>query len=50
MSYPTSNDATQLNSRAAGYVLFLASFMFVLRLVPETRGKTLEEIQETWER
>ena len=26
------------------------SFMFVLRLVPETRGKTLEEIQQTWER
>jgi SP family xylose:H+ symportor-like MFS transporter len=30
-----------------GFMGFLAAW-FVLRMVPETRGKTLEEIEETW--
>jgi len=25
------------------------SFVFIWRMVPETRGKTLEEIQKQWE-
>jgi hypothetical protein len=30
-------------------VLCIASFVFILKMVPETRGKTLEEIQHEWE-
>jgi SP family arabinose:H+ symporter-like MFS transporter len=30
-------------------VLCIAGFVFVLKMVPETRGKTLEEIQHEWE-
>jgi sugar porter (SP) family MFS transporter len=30
-------------------VLSLASFVFIWRVVPETRGKTLEQIQNEWE-
>jgi MFS family permease len=31
-------------------ILSAFSFVFVLRVVPETRGKSLEEIQQCWER
>jgi SP family arabinose:H+ symporter-like MFS transporter len=31
-------------------VLSLVSFMYIWRRVPETRGKTLEEIQQNWQR
>jgi MFS family permease len=31
-------------------VLSLVSFMYIWRSVPETRGKTLEQIQQEWER
>jgi SP family arabinose:H+ symporter-like MFS transporter len=30
-------------------VLCVVSFVFILKLVPETRGKTLEQIQREWE-
>lgn len=30
--------------------LSIFSFLFILRFVPETKGKTLEEIQRTWQR
>jgi nitrate/nitrite transporter NarK len=30
-------------------VLSAFSFVFIWRMVPETRGKTLEEIQKQWE-
>ena len=33
---------------AALSILSAAGFVFVLRYVPETRGKTLEQIQDEW--
>jgi SP family arabinose:H+ symporter-like MFS transporter len=30
-------------------VLSLVSFVFIWKMVPETRGKTLEQIQHEWE-
>jgi SP family arabinose:H+ symporter-like MFS transporter len=30
-------------------ILCVVSFVFIWKLVPETRGKTLEQIQREWE-
>jgi SP family arabinose:H+ symporter-like MFS transporter len=30
-------------------ILCVVSFLFIWKLVPETRGKTLEQIQREWE-
>jgi len=30
-------------------ILCVVSFVFILKMVPETRGKTLEQIQREWE-
>lgn len=30
-------------------IIAVAAFLFILKRIPETKGKTLEEIEETWE-
>ncbi|WP_185289495.1 sugar porter family MFS transporter [Chryseobacterium lactis] len=31
-------------------IIAVAAFLFILKRIPETKGKTLEEIEETWEK
>ncbi|HCN51055.1 MAG TPA: arabinose-proton symporter [Chryseobacterium sp.] len=31
-------------------IIAIAAFLFILKRIPETKGKTLEEIEETWEK
>ncbi len=40
--------ATAANWAAAFVVLCAVTFVWIARKVPETRGKTLEEIQGVW--
>jgi SP family arabinose:H+ symporter-like MFS transporter len=50
-TFPMLNDSPSIGPARTFWVyglVSLASFVFVLRLIPETKGRTLEEIEQSW--